>query len=75
IHQIAVFTATNAGLLDDIPIDKINEAQEIIIRTFQAKYRVLAQKIAEKKYKPTENETAEMIKTFQKALSVLKIGG
>ncbi|MBQ3117998.1 MAG: F0F1 ATP synthase subunit alpha [Alphaproteobacteria bacterium] len=75
IHQIAVFTATNAGLLDDIPIDKINEAQEIIIRTFQAKYRVLAQKIVEKKYKPTENETAEMIKTFQKALSVLKIGG
>ena len=75
VHQIAVFTATNAGLLDDIPIDKINEAQEIIIRTFQAKYRVLAQKIVEKKYKPTENETAEMIKTFQKALSVLKIGG
>ena len=66
--QIAIFTATNAGLLDNVPVQNINEAQQTIIQTFETQFATLVRKISDERKKLNDAETAQIIQAFQTAL-------
>ena len=66
--QIAVFMATNAGLLDDVPEDKIVKAQEIIDRTLHQHFGTVIDKIVVDKEKLEKNTQDKMLAAFKNAL-------
>ena len=69
--QIVVFLATNAGLLDDIPANKIIPAQEVIIKAFHQHFSGALAAIARRE-KLTEETQKNILTTLQKALGTLK---
>ena len=66
-EQIAIFSATNAGLFDRLDAEQNKKAQEIIIRTLSVEMKDLVQKILKRK-KLSEEEKEKMIAQFRKAL-------
>lgn len=66
--QIAVFLATNEGLLDQIPEGKIGQAQEVIARTLNREFPGVVSAIGRKE-KLTDKTRDDMIKAFEKALN------
>ncbi len=67
--QIAVFLATNDGLLDDIATDKIERAQEIIIRVLHAQFPKVIETITVQKEKLSDDVKRRLLTVFQKALN------
>lgn len=67
--QIAVFLATNDGLLDDIATDKIERAQEIIIRVLHAQFPKVIEIITVQKEKLSDDVKRRLLTAFQKALN------
>ncbi len=67
--QIAVFLATNDGLLDDIATDKIERAQEIIIRVLHAQFPKVIETITVQKEKLSDDVKRRLLTAFQKALN------
>ena len=67
--QIAVFMATNAGLLDDVPEDKIVKAQEIIDRTLHQHFGTVIDKIVIDKDKLEKITQDKMLAAFKNALA------
>ena len=67
--QIAVFLATNDGLLDDIATDKIERAQEIIIRVLNAQFPKVIETITVQKEKLSDDVKRRLLTAFQKALN------
>ena len=69
--QIAIFLATNAGLLDNIPEGEITKAQTIIARTLKRQFPSVIKSIL-KKEKLSEETRQDMITAFEKALKELQ---
>ena len=69
--QIALFLATNEGLLDQVPEDKIQKAQEIIIKSFHQQFSGVISSI-NRREKIGEETKQKMIAAFQKALGAIK---
>ena len=69
--QIAVFLATNAGLLDNITADQIDQAQKMIIKTFHQHFSGAVAAISRRE-KLTEETRKDILSTFQKALTKIK---
>ena len=69
--QIALFLATNEGLLDTIPEDKIIQAQDIIIKTFHQQFSGVISSI-NRREKIGDETKKKMILAFQKALGAIK---
>ena len=69
--QIALFLATNEGLLDQVPEDKIQKAQEIIIKTLHQQFSGVISSI-NRREKIGEETKQKMIAAFQKALGAIK---
>jgi len=68
--QIAVFLATNEGLLDNIPENNILKAQEIIIRILHQQFSAVIATITRRE-KLTDETKERLIDAFRKELSRL----
>ncbi|MGN1063444.1 MAG: F0F1 ATP synthase subunit alpha [Alphaproteobacteria bacterium] len=66
--QIAVFMATNEGLLDDVSEDKIISAQEVIQKSLYQHFSALVDKIVKKREKITPADQEKMLAVFKTAL-------
>ena len=66
--QIAVFMATNAGLLDDIPEDKILSDQEVIDTTFHRHFETVVEAIVQKREKIDAKTQEKLLTAFKTAL-------
>jgi F-type H+-transporting ATPase subunit alpha len=66
--QIAVFMATNAGLLDNIPEDKILPAQEVIDKTLHRHFETVVNNIVNKREKIDGKTQENMLLAFKTAL-------
>ena len=69
--QIAVFLATNAGLLDNVPEDKIVPAQEAVIRTLHRQFPAVIAAITRKE-KLSEDIQEKLLAAFEKELKVFQ---
>lgn len=69
VDQIAIFLATNDGLLDDIAEEKIEKAQEIIVQVLHVQFPKIIDLITVKKVKLSDETKQELLNAFQKALS------
>lgn len=65
--QIAVFMATNAGLLDEVPEQKINQAQELIDKSLHQHFDYVIQQIKGKE-KINKETQEKMLRAFKIAL-------
>lgn len=66
-EQIAVFSATNAGLFDNIPPQKIKQAEDLVRETFNLRFKELAKEIYQGK-KLSSEQSENMIAAFAQAL-------
>lgn len=66
--QIAVFMATNAGLLDNIPEHDINKAQEIIDKALHRHFVSVIDSIVKKREKIDKQTQEKMLTAFKIAL-------
>ncbi len=71
--QIAVFMATNAGLLDNVPEDKILSAQEMIDTTLHRHFTSVITKIVKNREKIDKETQDKMLAEFKKALQQMGI--
>ena len=74
-NQIAVFTATNAGLFDHIPESNMQQAQKIVIDVMNTAFQTLAKQITESFKKIDVKTTEKLIKSFRLALEPLQKEG
>lgn len=65
--QIAVFLSVNAGLLDNVPQDKIQPAQSVISKTMHTKFKNIVDAIMHKE-KLDSLAQNKLIKAFQQSL-------
>ncbi len=72
-NQIAVLTATNAGLFDTIPETDILKAQSVIIKTFNQQFKPLIKRIVEKRAKPDTETIEKLLMAFETALKQEKL--
>lgn len=70
-EQIAIFLATNAGLLDNIGEKDVLKAQEIIARTLKRQFAPIIKSIL-KKEKLSEETKQDLISAFETALKELQ---
>ncbi len=70
--QIAVFLATNDGLLDDVEESKVTRAQEIIIHVLHAQFPKVMTAISDKKEKLSDEIKQKLLDAFRKALTAEK---
>lgn len=70
-EQIAIFLATNAGLLDNIGEKDVLKAQEIIARTLKRQFAPVIKAIL-KKEKLSEETKQDLISAFETALKELQ---
>lgn len=70
-EQIAIFLATNAGLLDNIGEKDVLKAQEIIARTLKRQFAPVIKSIL-KKEKLSEETKQDLISAFETALKELQ---
>lgn len=70
--QIAVFLATNDGLLDDVEESKVTRAQEIIIHVLHAQFPKVMTAISDKKEKLSDEIKQKLLNAFRKALTAEK---
>ena len=66
--QIAVFMATNAGLLDNVSEDKILSAQEVIDITLHRHFETVVDAIVNKREKIDTKTQEKMLRAFKTAL-------
>ena len=66
--QIAVFMATNDGLLDHVPEEKIISAQELIDKTLHRNFSTVIEKIINKREKIDKATQDKMLSAFKIAL-------
>ena len=66
--QIAIFLSVNAGLLDNVPQNKIQQAQTIISKTMHAKFTNIVDAIMNKEKLDSATQ-GKLIKAFQTALA------
>jgi F-type H+-transporting ATPase subunit alpha len=66
--QIAVFMATNAGLLDNVSEDKILQAQEVIDKTLHRHFETVVDSIVNKREKIDVKIQEKMLAAFKTAL-------
>ncbi len=66
--QIAVLTATNAGLLDAVAETDIVRAQNVIVKTFNQQFKPLIKRIVEKRIKPDSETIDKLLTAFNIAL-------
>jgi F-type H+-transporting ATPase subunit alpha len=66
--QIAVFMATNAGLLDNVSEDKILQAQEVIDKTLHRHFETVVDSIVNKREKIDAKTQEKMLAAFKTAL-------
>ena len=66
--QIAVFMATNAGLLDTIKEGTILKAQEIIDKTLHQHFSDIIDRIVKKREKIDKETQTKMLSAFSQAL-------
>lgn len=71
--QIAVFMATNAGLLDNIAEDKIIFAQEIIDKTLHQHFVSIIEKMIKERAKIDKQTQEKMLSAFKMALEQERI--
>ncbi len=69
--QIAVLTATNNGLFDNIDEENLNKAQDIVRHTFNSQFSSLIKQIKKDNIKIKKETVDEMISTFKNALETL----
>jgi len=69
--QIALFLATNEGLLDTVPESKIKTAQDIIVKTFHQQFSGVVSAI-NRREKIGDDTKQKMIAAFHKALGAIK---
>ena len=72
--QIAVFMATNAGLLDNVPEEKILIAQNVIDKTLHRHFASVITKIVQKREKIDTAVQDKMLSSFKIALEQEGIG-
>lgn len=65
--QIAVFLATNAGLFDEVPEDKIGQAQSVVIQTLHHQFTGVVAAVSRRE-KLSDDSRDKMLNAFQKAL-------
>ena len=70
VDQIAIFMATNEGLLDDVPEGKISQAQDIIIRILHHQFSGVIGAM-NRKEKISDETRDKMISEFAKGLKKL----
>ena len=68
-EQIAVFTATNAGLFDGLETEQNKLAQQIVCDVFKTKFAHYISEI-EKRQKLSSEQTDEIVAEFKNALNV-----
>lgn len=66
--QIAVFSATNAGLFDDISLQNMQKAQELVCKTFNLHFKDLIKQIKDGK-KLSSEQSAKMLEEFKQILT------
>ena len=66
--QIAVFMATNTGLLDNVSEDKILSAQEVIDITLHRHFETVVDAIVNKREKIDTKTQEKMLRAFKTAL-------
>lgn len=67
--QIAIFLATNEGLLDDISEMEMEHAQKVIIHTLHSAFPKVIESITVKKEKLSNEIQKDLLAAFQKALN------
>ncbi len=72
-QQVAIFLATNSGLLDGVAEDKFTLAQEIIAKTLAQQFPQLVKAVEEERKKLTSEEQQRLINAFKKALEKGKV--
>ncbi|MBR3501342.1 MAG: hypothetical protein IKO06_00355 [Alphaproteobacteria bacterium] len=65
--QIAVFSATNAGLFDNVSLQNMQKAQELVCKTFNLHFKDLIKQINNGK-KLNSEQSAKMIEEFKQVL-------
>lgn len=72
-EQVAIFLATNNGLLDNVAEDKFGAAEDIIATTLKQQFPKLIKAIETARQKLTEEEQTKLIDAFKKALEKGKV--
>ncbi len=62
-EQIAIFAATNAGLLDGLDVEQNMHAQEVILRVFHSRFKNIAHAV-ERGQKISDADLEKMTQTF-----------